>query len=115
MSSELEAGPELDAAVAKAIGWTPTLVGSNTRPGIFCVIGDATVPRRLWGVFAPSTSLDAAFEAAEEVFLFDGLYLSFAQHGYAIYESGSWEEEYAHGILPTLAICRAILKLKGEA
>ena len=118
MSVELEAGPELDAAVAKAIG-----IEGEMYDGEFFVRLPGRMFRSEW---RPSTDLNAAFEAAEKAELFGiethprdpykHLSLDFVvgmwRMGYL--SANCAQETLAHATTPAVAICRAILKLKGQ-
>jgi len=121
MSNELEAGPELDFAVGKAIGLdveiATNFVDDHGRYDRVCV---ENIPGTGCGsgsfLFSPSTSLDAAFEAAEKVGLFrncESLHLQFS--GWSIIRTdieGAWFT-LGRGSTVPLAICRAILAFKG--
>ncbi len=109
MSVELEAGPELDAAVAKACGWKFKIISKR------CILSAAKVPASCDPIFAPSTSLDAAFEAAETVSLFKNHLLGRCvahRRDWRIMERAGERNYIAVGPTAAVAICRAILKLK---
>jgi hypothetical protein len=112
---ELKAGPELDEAVGKAIGLTCRIVENHVddvrRYGRVCV----DTGESFWDVFQPSTSLNTAFEAAENVGLFD------THDPVKHIEPGcvSWLiepkdgcETVAEAEALAVAICRAIIKLQ---
>ena len=129
MTTKIEAGPELDRAVAEAIGWTRMVVkGQPDRlVGFFEVIPQEAVevgpydPAVTDKLISPySTDLNAAFAAAEKVGLFD-----------IGYQLGKWNRKTSwvvqdgcpelkepdiigYGDTPALALCAAILKLKGS-
>ena len=106
----LTPGPELDAAVAKAC----SLPYEFER-------GDIKVDRGRWlQAFSPSTDLNAAFEAAEKVGLFNYRSLTCYPHLpprwlVHYFHNGDELNVVAEGPTPALAICAAILALKGEA
>jgi len=121
MSNELEAGPELDAAVAKAIGLSGTLHGDP----VWAFIVDPREHRDLFGVerltnstwggdglvgdnWSPSTDLNAAFEAAEKCPGSDSIHVE-REPNLTWYANigGSYE----CGPTACVAICRAILDL----
>lgn len=102
--STLQAGPELDAKVAHACGCQ-----ADPRP---LELFGVTVPM-LW---SPSTDLNAAFEAAEKCGLFNSFCLGFSRGVWTIFEGGATpdvETCFASGDAPALAICAAILAVKG--
>ena len=133
MTIEIRVGPELDRAVAEATGdphfrahdWEHTGLGGYdtfffrcTRCGDFeaddqfgppCTLKDRCLAHY-------STDLNAAFAAAEKAGLFK-------QYGYCEVSGQhvisktvsvkSWADTIAHEATPALAICAAILKLKG--
>jgi hypothetical protein len=134
---ELEAGPELDAAVAKAIG----LKGEIFR-GKFCVgmmdldelhdpNGELRTVNLAVNPWSPSTSLDAAFQAADRCVrrwgdyhgrpmsekLFERYHLTEYDGTWSFYENGEGapDDAIASGPTPELAICRAILALNWVA
>jgi hypothetical protein len=109
MKTELEAGPELDAAVARAIGlnWknaTRTTMSAWYYPDDS---GHATLPEF-------SEDLNAAFEAAEKCGLFAQKFaeLSFdrTKSEWRVYQS-SYASFSVAGPTAAVAICRAILRL----
>lgn len=108
---ELEAGPELDEAVAAACG----MECRRSSVGGCVVDYDNSAARK----FHPSTDLNAAFEAAEKCGLFinevPDLSLGHDTIEWVIVENRSYDEadltDYASGPTPAVAICRAIVKL----
>lgn len=116
---ELEAGPELDAAVAKAVG----------RELPIYQRGECVACGREFG-WHPSTDFNAAFEAAGEFIarrgadyhgrpwqenLFDRNILSHWDGKWSVDEPGCGEfDSIATGPTPAVAICRAIVKLAKE-
>jgi hypothetical protein len=135
MSNELEAGPELDAAVARAIGvpshWfhdNAVMCGCFDRDHFFRPRNERHSLNGIEVQWSPSTDLNAAFEAAEKcgLFVYDPndesepfLWFDRTRNAWCVskYESGthlieSWPS--GAGTTPAVAICRAILKLKGE-
>ena len=103
--SPIEAGVELDLAVAYAIGWC-------TRPDY---PGDWQDEKgRTWPIseFRPSTDLNAAFAAAERVGLFEKAYIG--SHHDLWFVGGIFDEMNPEECLctPALAICAAILGIK---
>ena len=128
---EIKAGPELDRAVAEAIGWEAKESGPWERwdepPEIRMVAVDETGHIH-WMDGGPSTDLNAAFAAAERARLFHqdtDAFLCRTPYG----KRGSGEEWKVwceqdgklrfecshHSSTPALAICAAILKLKGDS
>lgn len=104
---EIKEGPELDRAVAEAIG----LINSHRRVELFIDPRDGkdAAPR----TFNPSTDLNDAFKAAE-VFGVINSYrvLRTNRHHWEIYEIGeSLDRVVSSGETPALAICAAILKV----
>ena len=104
---EIKAGRELDRAVAEAIGNT----GSPHPEGY---MGPSLpVP------FLPSTDLNAAFSAAEAAKLFDYYYLMHGENQWEILEQCdapfAGEELFVTAPTVSLAICAAILRLKGDS
>lgn len=106
---EIKAGPELDRAVAEAIG---------DEPGLPFSIARADRGEEGFTYRPCSTDLNAAFAAAEKVGLFD-------YHAAELdWEDGRWYVQWlvdpGHGGLgdsavattPALAICAGILELK---
>lgn len=116
LSTELEAGPELDAAVAKAIGFDLPIYQHS----------ECVACSREFG-WHPSTDLNAAFEAAERFIarrgtdyhgrpwqkkLFDRNILSHCDGKWSVDQPGCGEfDSIAEGPTPAVAICRAIIKL----
>lgn len=120
---ELSPGPELDAAVAKAIGWHRGTVDSDAMRFWW---DDRGMKRAEHSKFHPSADLNCAFEAAERAGLFDRCD-HILSRGSADDPRGPWwvnhtryrdselskESVVAAGPTPALAICAAILKLNG--
>lgn len=123
---ELKAGPELDAAVAKAIG-----VPANNRHELDDSDPSSYKQRcRVCGEWiytseahyevscAPpySTDLNAAFEAAEKCGLFLNASLSRKENGFWLILGTPRDPRKlcVYGDSTPLAICAAILKLKGN-
>lgn len=109
---QLEAGPELDALVAKALGW-PCQVGRNhLGKGRVCYLTGERAKDLPW--FYPSTDWSAAMAAAEACSLFDQFRLSHSnQYGLWHILKGN-SDSVAFGETGPLAICRAILALKNS-
>ena len=112
---ELEAGPELDAAVAKAIGLTCRILEApcadlRSRHRV-CV----NTGKPCWEPFEPSNDLNAAFEVAEKAGLFERYCLNKSPSGWDFrIACDEMCPPYLIEDCPTaaVAICRAILKLK---
>ena len=117
---EIKEGPELDRAVAEAIGllWTGPYGSRRGGGQKFCWPGETVPPRYVdvGGTWSPSTDLNAAFEAADKVGLFDK-----NKHDAILGKtsSGQWEivwgtddEDTVTAPSPALAICAALLELK---
>ncbi len=118
MTTQIPVGPELDAAVAKACGWTPKVMDAGFGKGVHCVLTDESIPKGLWnlGFFEPSTNLNAAFEAAEKAGLFRRYSLGQCDDGWHVYLWDSMpytDLSLAVCATPAEAICRAIVSLKG--
>lgn len=113
MTIEIKPGPELDRAVAEAVG-VPHSTGHESG---LCFRTDLDP----WEPFAPSADLNAAFEAAEKQGLFDVVSLTRDEfqksRRWAVEEFVCSKKEMfsviATGPTAALAICAAILKLKG--
>lgn len=134
MPIEIKPGPELDAAVAKACGIEGCVeslqceaTGYESTPRFVISDGVNLASDEYW---SPSTGLNAAFEAAEKCGLFTpkndttsilvqsgdrwliNSQMRFQWGGMASpYETSS--KTIGEGLTPALAICAAILKLKG--
>ena len=106
---EIKAGPELDRAVAEAIGEAY----AAEAPEGFVGIWDK------WGpdLLRYSTDLTAAFSAAEKVGLFEDYqlrkYRAVERRWDMIQKDNDWHTT-PQAPTPALAICAAILILKGE-
>ena len=129
---EIKAGVELDRAVAEIIGIQTMLddgkvvTACREWDDILEELG-TQLPRGTWRIpFQPSTDLNAAFAAAEKAGLFHQDTDAFlCRTPYGKRGSGEewkvWREQDGklrfecshHGSTPALAICAAILKLKG--
>jgi hypothetical protein len=125
--ADLMAGPGLDRRVAEAVGFRANVLDSGeprdyshlaayTKPvGTPVQVGaaDPRMPQEVIPKF--STDLNAAFAAAERVYLFAGqIFRDLRQR-----QCGDWcvwdldnDEYVAEGPTPALAICAAILKEK---
>ena len=129
--TEIKAGPELDLAVGLAIGLSPKDFGYNPSvQDMPCVeyfrgADSGIVSGQIWiwagGVdfepFRPSTDLNAAFSAASSVGLWREYGYCKASGQHVISKTvpvASWVNTIAHAETPALAICAAILQLKGE-
>ncbi len=102
--TEIKAGPELDRAVTKAIG------------AEMSILGDVCVDESFFrlGPWFPSTDLNAAFAAAEKVELFRAdICLSKGSGGQWIVWDDFDGSDVGSGDTLALAVCAAILKLKG--
>lgn len=115
---EIKEGPELDRAVAEAIGikhqfleMTGVVVDLQVWDDLFRQSSgvELSSPVR----FRPSHDLNAAFAAAEKVGLFgdDGSLRNSIDSSDWVYKSFN---QYARAKTPALAICAAILKAKGH-
>ena len=107
MGSELEAGPEMERAVAEACGF-PVMLGFDTH----CYdLGNQT---RVVEQYRPSTDWNDAMLAAEKVGLFDDaqLFMSGPRRG-GWWMIGRHQPREVIGDAPTgpLAICLAILRV----
>jgi len=116
-SADLEAGPELDAAVAKKCGWEPSVREAPFNKGVHCTLMDDEIPDALipLGFFEPSTNLIAAFEAAEKCGLFDCCSLgrhTIGDRAWCVFTDDAEGDTVAEASTPALAISRAILKLE---
>lgn len=125
--TQQKAGPELDKAVAEAIGLRPLDIDYNPSARDFpCVEyfrgADSGIVRgQVWYwrdgqfvSFKPSTDLNAAFAAADRAGVFNEWSLAQWDSGWGF--EGTYES--ALGVsqaTPALAICAAILELKSEA
>ena len=134
MTIEIKPGPELDRAVAEAIGLQVEEYYLPSFCAVFLPDGKTADEFGAKGVaasldsgerpvhWAPSTDLDAAFSAAEVVGLFGDGGACFSDK--ARHDNSGWmfcwgNESDGTGdcvveSTPALAICAAILKLKGE-
>ena len=112
---EIKAGQELDVAVAEAIGMQ--YAGYYRRGPAYCLRGEQTNLKSHVEVgvnWNPSTDLNAAFAAAEKVDLFGGCSLGLGHpDGRRVWIASSFDGIVSEGTTPALAICAAILKLKG--
>ncbi len=117
--AELQAGAETDRLVAEAIGM-PHFMANKLDGSVACSHVESSMGT--FDDFAPSTALNDAFWAAEQVGLFNDYYLSKASSyrwrgldgNWVIKLTGScWPESpFVFGATPEMAICKAILKLK---
>lgn len=115
---DLEPGPETDRLVAEALG--VPLVSYDMHPPCYWINeGYSTIDRRR--PFCPSTDLNDAFWAAERagLFTFRPLVTLFrnpeepTEPPWCVYDEDS-ERSLGAAVTPALAICKAILKLKGN-
>lgn len=139
MAVDIEPGPELDRAVAEAVGdpfprahdWEHMGLSGHEESVFRCKnCGDLDLADQAGGysekdpcVKPYSTDLNAAFAAAERVGLFDirsgapGRDLS-KMHGepetWCVWAPTANDSDPTYGATPALAICAAILKLKGD-
>jgi len=117
---ELEAGPELDAAVAKIVGLDVEIIGGKAM----CTFGEyeywlnpeggMTCEGFMGKHFAPSTDLNAAFEAAEKADVFGMWELSNGTYGWQLIDGQNCRTLTDGHATPAVAICHAILKLKNK-
>ena len=113
---EIKAGPELDRAVAEAIGLVSThrVLGSDIE-----FWSDPRAPREAPRTFHPSMDLNDAFYAGEAVGLFTSVRsIRPNRYHWEVIEDGDpLERIISKGDTPALAICAAILELAklGEA
>ncbi len=114
--NDIEAGPELDRAVAtEVMGWTPDGCGNYTIPGGGCV------DHHEW---APSEYISHAWRVVERLSVVDhdNRYGKMELRSPALKPDGGHDwmctfraylasdmEDYAHGKTAALAICRAAL------
>jgi hypothetical protein len=126
---EIKPGPELDWAVAEAVGAKPRI--GKDRRSVVVAIEDGRIMRHLaiptdpdaacngaFVPFSPSTDLNAAFQAAESIGLFDyeippGYRLSLFRsdaNTWSVSRPGMIADAFTPAL--ALAICAAILKLK---
>ena len=116
---ELPCGAETDMMVAEAIGFECKLRGPIEDP---IKITAFVKPNTIWRAFSPRNDLNDAFWAAERVDLF-GCHERFLS-GSTIWEwsgrkSGCANDPPTIDLMldadsPAMAICKAILKLKGD-
>lgn len=112
-------GPDLDRAVAEAIGLVCALqshdipLRSSDGKQFF---SDPRDPLPGLRAFQPSTDLNDAFHAAEETGLFEGRWLGRLVTGWAIMdlETMNVVGQDRGCSTPALAICAAILKVLGK-
>ena len=129
---EIKAGATLDWAIAEAIGLQP-LVRINPGPPIHSVFITPREWDEIRGIdhptcegdvacipFQPSVDLNAAFAAAEKVGLwgFRILEPGDARESSRVWYNEDWAEydtskAYSAAPTPALAICAALLRLKG--
>ncbi len=124
MTVAIEAGSDLDRAVADAIGFTFPFRAAGGRLGLYELIPEDAVKvspldERVPSSCIPhySTDLNAAFAAAEKVGLWNDYGYCEAADQHVISKTvpvKSWGDTIAHEDTAALAICVAILKLKGE-
>lgn len=117
MKNELEAGPELDAAVAKAIDVVGDLINDPLFLGhVFRLQDQAFKSVEVDLVWSPSRNEQAAFEAADRIGLFENYQADLSRR----WQNKEWivrgaqSQRLGDGPTPAVAICRAILKLKGQ-
>lgn len=111
---EMEAGPELDEAVAKACG----VRGEKYGVGFCRVVHDERLCKDFGTMWQPSSELNAAYEAAKIANLFpDHLLWQVKTEGPELWYVSKWDgrgwvlDRVAQGPTPAVAICRAIVKL----
>ena len=129
---KIKEGPELDLAVAEAIGVkcylskerdTPLCVVTGPGSEVLNKLNASGVSWRNTFPFQPSIDLNAAFAATEKFGLFSGNHLHIPGPGnfcamlYKLSDgiwhvSGNSGERYSDAETPALAICAAILKAK---
>lgn len=117
MTAKIKPGTELDQAVAKAIGWE--YAGYCRRGPMFAKNSEDGLKDHVEvGIdWTPSTNLNHAFKAAEKIGLFDYS----MPHGYrrCLFRINleTWRiggpDFKTDAQTPALAVCAAILKLKG--
>ena len=112
---EIKEGPDLDRAVAEAIGLAPALQSPDGKKFFY----DPRDPLHGLRTFLPSTDLNDAFRAAEKTGLFDGtkdgpeVHLAKTIDGqWEVLIGGSEMGYLTREKTPALAICAAILKMK---
>jgi len=112
--TEIKEGPELDKAVAEAIGWTCDRITAVTRLHDGTSLIQVTTRNAETGIECIpkfSTDLNAAFEAAWKAGMF--LQLSHINQDTWMVEAMSLGDYYATATTPALAIGDAILRLNG--
>ncbi len=114
---EIKEGPELDRAVAEAVGLIYQDNGRIVKMADWCTEegGHGDGGHRVLRKF--STDLNATFSAAAEMGLFKEYGYCEASGQHVISKTvpvKSWGDTIAHEAAPALAICAAILKLKGN-
>jgi len=128
MGFDIEPGAELNMAVANAIGVRPWVVPECDKLSDCMVLITSREWDEMRGIehptcegdiptvpFQPSTDLNAAFAAAGVVGLFDEWSIGQASDGVRSHWviEGSYESGLCTGPTAALAICKAILMLKG--
>lgn len=126
---ETEAGPQMDLAVAKAVGFDARTMHDFARGAIVHIpTGRSLAGQSIMREFRPSVDANDAFEAAEKCIvksgvdvqgrswvynLFESFVLSQCDDTWSIYDNshGGSADSFADGPTPSVAICRAILKL----
>jgi hypothetical protein len=108
----IEPGPELDRAVAEAIGYSPAILhGPCGEVPVFARDGELPLQD-----FRPSTDLNAAFVAAEKVGLWKEYGYCQASGQHVISRTvpvATWSDSISHNPeSAALAICEATLRLK---
>ena len=114
----LDAGPELDAAVARALGWDFTI----TSGGHIHLIDHRQMDRVSFeGAFNPSHRIEIAMDAAEECDLFMRFDLSKTRLRWQMWEFQSATKygeprdgQYAYGSTAAETISRAIVRMHEE-
>ena len=111
----MKPGYDLDALVAeKVLGWIPS--EEAIAPCWDTPAGLRTWEPTSFGSFQPSVDIAAAFEVAEATKLFDNYYLGkdCTLKRWAVLDFDyAGMEEYVTAETPALAICLAVLKLRG--
>lgn len=112
---ETEAGPQMDLAVAKAVGFEARVIHDFARGAIVHIpTGRSLAGQSIMREFCPSVDANDAFEAADKFGLFRAHLLGRCPANpreWRIMESRGERNYIAIGPTAAVAICGAILKL----
>jgi hypothetical protein len=114
----LKTGPETDRRVVDALGFNPDEHGEFVVDGVHWRLSDYHVLDSIYGdetqgMFNPSSDLNDAFWAAERADLYFAVGRDTSGKYFVL--NSIQLGEFAHHESAALAICAAILKLKGQA